>query len=166
MKKYFVSHVDLSEIATVSATAGEKEKILERLSELGVLNTKRKPDMGYIKDMSDSLSRSFFVKLKKRLSRWRNGGIDGIYNTMKNMYAAKEYTAVYLYLSIFYGFLEWQVPPEVTLLPASVEALKAYEGEFMKAFELFMNNVEEAEEAEHIEDLEDEDDEKENDGYM
>ena len=61
----------------------------------------------------------------------------------------KEYLGFYLYLSILYGFLEWQVPERVAVLPAVPEAIKAFVGDFMSAFDHYMeNNSSESEEAE------------------
>ena len=39
------------------------------------------------------------------------------------------------YLAILYGFLEWQVPEKILLLPAVPDALKAFEGDFLSALD-------------------------------
>ena len=72
--------------------------------------------------------------MKKRISR-RPGGIAGVKNTMQKLYDRKEYTALFLYLAILYGFLEWQVPEKILLLPAVPDALKIFEGDFLSVFD-------------------------------
>lgn len=54
---------------------------------------------------------------------------------MQKLYDRKEYTALFLYLAILYGFLEWQVPEKILLLPAVPDALKIFEGRFSGAFD-------------------------------
>ena len=73
-------------------------------------------------------------KLKKRISR-RPSGIAGAKDTMQKLYDRREYTALFLYLAILYGFLEWQVPEKILLLPAVPDALKAFEGDFLSALD-------------------------------
>ena len=95
-----------------------------------------------------SVSSPFFDKLKKRLSR-RSGGFQQVHDTFQKLNNRKEYLGFYLYLSILYGFLEWQVPERVAVLPAVPEAIKAFVGDFMSAFDHYMeNNSSESEEAE------------------
>ncbi len=66
---------------------------------------------------------------------------------MKKLYDKKEYTAVFLYLSFLYGFLEWRVPERVHLLPAAPEALKYFAAEFISAFDKYLEtNAPEGEE--------------------
>ena len=40
-----------------------------------------------------------------------------------------------MYLAILYGFLEWQVPEKILLLPAVPDALKIFEGDFLSVFD-------------------------------
>lgn len=134
MKKYYMAHVDFSEIATVSTDEITRENALARLTEVGAINAKGKPDVNYLNTLSGSISAPFFAKLQKRLSR-RRGGIGGTYEILQRLYAGKEHTGMYLYIVIMYGFLEWQVPEILSLLPAVPEALKAFMTEFMVDFE-------------------------------
>ena len=137
MKKYFVSHVDFTEIAAVSTDQITLDTAVEKLTEAGAINAKKKPDVNYLNTLSATVSLPFFSKLQKRLSR-RRGGITAVHTLMKNLYTGKEYTAMFLYLVIQYGFLEWQVPEMLTYLPAVPDALKAYMTEFIADFEEFI----------------------------
>jgi hypothetical protein len=140
MKKYYMSHVDFSEIDTITGDEITRENALAKLNEAGALNAKGKPDASFLSTLSASVSAPFFAKLQKRLSR-RRGGAGGVYETLQRLYAGKEYTAMYLYIVIMYGFLEWQVPQTVSALPVVPEALKAFLAEFMSDFTEFINEI-------------------------
>lgn len=140
MRKYYMSHVDFSEIATVSTDEISKEIAISKLTESGAINEKGKPDANFLSTLCGSVSSPFFMKLHKRLSR-RRGGIGGAYEILKKMHSAKEYTAMYLYIVIMYGFLEWQVPDLLVQLPAVPDALKMFMAEFIGDFEEFVNEI-------------------------
>jgi len=140
MKKSYVSHVDFSEINTVSTDELTKETALARLTEVGAITAKGRPDVNYLNALSGKVSAPFCGKLQRRLSR-RRDGVTGVYSLLQRMYGDKEYTAMYLYIAIMYGYLEWQVPEILSLLPASPEALKVFMGEFMADFEEFLRDM-------------------------
>ena len=140
MRKYYMSHVDFSEIDTLSNDEITRKNALAMMTEAGAINAKGKPDANVINNLSGSSSYQFFSKLSKRLSR-RRGGIRAVYELLQKMQAAKEYTAMYLYIVIHYGFLECQVPRLVTCLPVIPEALKMFLTEFMADFEEFMSEL-------------------------
>lgn len=137
MKKYFISMVDFSEIINLTTDEGIKTRAQERMNELGVFNEKGKPDAAFLKTFTASVSEPFFAKLERRLNR-RRGGIGAVHSLMGEMLGKKEYQAMFLFLVIEYGFLEWQVPEIITLLPASSDALKAFMTQFMAGFDSFM----------------------------
>lgn len=137
MKKYYLSHIDFSEIINVTADEEQLKEAMERMTELKLLTEKGNPSVGAISSMVSDLSKSFFLKLQRRL-RYRKGGITAVRDTLKKLYARKDYYGFYLYHSFLYGFLEWQVPGRVVLLPAVPEALKCYCTEFMAAFDKFI----------------------------
>ena len=147
MKKYYVSHVDFSEIDALSNDEVTRENALAMLTEAGAVNGKGKPDTSYLNTLSGSFAFQFFGKLAKRLSR-RRGGIRLVYEMLQKLSAAKEYTAMYLYIVIHYGFLEWQVPRQITCLPAVPDALKIWLSEFMADFEEFLTEMDAQEAAE------------------
>ena len=151
MRKYYMSHVDFSEIETISKDETTREIAMTRLTEGGALNAKGKPDAGYMRNLSETFAPPFFAKLQRRLSR-RRGGIGGAYEIFSRLQSGKEYTAMYLYLVILYGFLEWQVPQMVAQLPVVPEALKAFLTAFMEDFSSFMANMETAETESSVED--------------
>jgi len=136
MKKYYMAFVDFSEIVNVTADEEQLEKAKERMRELGLLTEKGNPSPSQISSMTASVSAPFFDKLRRRISR-RPGGINAVKYTMKKLCDKKEYTALFLYLCILYGFMEWQVPERVLLLPASPDALKLFAADFLSAFETY-----------------------------
>ena len=134
MKKYYMSFVDFSEIINVTADEEQLTKACGRMEELELLTEKGNPSPAQIGIIAQAEAGPFYDKLKKRISR-RPVGIAGARNTMQKLYDRKEYTALFLYLAILYGFLEWQVPEKILLLPAVPDALKIFEGDFLTAFD-------------------------------
>ncbi len=137
MKKYYLSHIDFSELVNVTADEEQLSSARERMTELKLLTEKGNPATGAISSMVSNLSKSFFLKLQRRL-RYRKGGVTAVRDTLKKLYDRKDYYGFFLYISFLYGFLEWQVPVRVVLLPAVPEALKCYCTEFMAAFDKFI----------------------------
>lgn len=136
MKKYYLSHIDFSELVNVTADVEQLDNAKARMMELGLLTEKGNPATAAIGSMVDSLSKSFFIKLQRRL-RYRNSGIASVKDTMKKLYDRKDYYGLFLYIAFLYGFLEWQVPGRVVLLPAVPEALKCYCTDLITAFDKF-----------------------------
>lgn len=137
MKKYYLSHIDFSELVNVTADEEQLSSARERMTELKLLTEKGNPATGAISSMVSSFSKSFFLKLQRRL-RYRKGGVTAVRDTLKKLYDRKDYYGFFLYISFLYGFLEWQVPVRVVLLPAVPEALKCYCTELMAAFDKFI----------------------------
>ena len=67
----------------------------------------------------------------------------------------KDYYGFFMYIAFLYGFLEWQVPERVMLLPAVPEALKCYCGELLLALDKFLSSSKDSEDIEEDEDTED-----------
>ena len=139
MKKYHMAFVDFSEIVNVTADEAQLEKARARMIELGLLTERGNPSPSQINSMTASVSAPFFDKLKRRIGR-RPGGISIIKDTVKKLFDKKEYTALFLYLCFLYGFMEWQVPERVLLLPAAPDALKLFASDFLTAFETYLAN--------------------------
>ena len=138
MKKYYLSHIDFSELVNVTADEEQLGIARERMIELGLLTEKGNPATAKIGSMVGSLSKSFFVKLQRRL-RYHKGGIIAVRDTLKKIYDRKDYYGFFFYVSILYGFIEWQVPNEVTLMPATSETLRCYCTELMIALNNFID---------------------------
>ena len=134
MKKYYMSFVDFSEIINVTADEEQLTKACDRMAELELLTEKGNPSTAQIGIVAQAEAGPFYDKLKKRISR-RPGGIAGAKDTMQKLYDRKEYTGLFLYLAFLYGFLEWQVPEKLLLLPAVPDALKTFEGDFLSALD-------------------------------
>ena len=134
-----MAFVDFSEIVNVTADEAQLEKARARMIELGLLTERGNPSPSQINSMTASVSAPFFDKLKRRIGR-RPGGISIIKDTVKKLFDKKEYTALFLYLCFLYGFMEWQVPERVLLLPAAPDALKLFASGFLTAFETYLAN--------------------------
>ena len=117
-----------------------------------MLTEKGKPSVSSISVTANAESIAFFTKLRKRLRR--RGGVFTVKATLQMLYDRKDYYGFFLYMAFLYGFLEWQVPERVMLLPAVPEALKCYCGELVEAME---NYVPDGTEADSKEPLDNED---------
>lgn len=133
MRKYYQAYVDLSEIVNITATTDEQlQRAQERLAELGLLTEKGNPSPSQIGALASSVTPPLIEKAARRLAR--RGGVEAVHGTFTKFYEKKEYNAMYLYLVIVYGLLEWQVPEGLTLLPAVPAALKVYMDVLMTVF--------------------------------
>ena len=63
MKKYYLSHIDFSEIINVTADEKQIKSARARMTELGLLTEKGNPSSAAIGTMTVNVSRSFFMKL-------------------------------------------------------------------------------------------------------
>ena len=143
MKKYYLSHIDFSELINITADSDQLNRSKERMKELGILTDKGNPSVSTITVIATNGSHAFFVKLQKRMRR--RGSVAGIKDTLQKLYDRKDYYGFYMYMAFLYGFLEWQVPERVVLLPAVPEALKCYCSELLEAFDGFLANEAESE---------------------
>lgn len=133
MRKYFISHIDFSEIVNVTTDPAQLETARRRMKELGLLTEKGNPSPATIGAAVNRLAPPFLSKLSKRISR-RPGGINGVYETLQDLYERREYVGYFLYVVFFYGFIEWLVPEQIALMPASPETLKAFCTAFTERF--------------------------------
>ena len=140
MKKYYLSHIDFSEIINVTADEKQIENAKARMTELGLLTEKGNPSTVAIGNMTVKVSKSFFNKLDKKMRR-RPGGVGATKDILQKLCYRKDYYGFFLYVAFLYGFLEWQVPESVTLLPAVPDALKCYCIEFVSAFAKYLEGV-------------------------
>lgn len=139
MKKYYLSHVDFSELINVTADPVQIKRARRRMQELGMLSAEGRPAISVITVTANRGSQSFFIKLRKRLRH--RGGIEATAATLQMLCDRKDYYGFFLYLTFLYGFLEWQVPERLTLLPASWGSLKCYCTEFMAALNRFVSSI-------------------------
>lgn len=138
MKKYYLSHIDFSEIINVTADEKQIENAKSRMTELGLLTEKGNPATAAIGTMTAITSKSFFIKLDKRIGR-RPGGIAAVKDTLQKLSDRKDYYGFFFYIAFLYGFLEWQVPERIVLLPAVPEALKCYCNGLVSCFEAYID---------------------------
>ena len=155
MRKYYVAHVDFSEIDSITLDQISHDRAIEKLTGEGAIDEKKKPNVEYINLFSGSVSLPFFNKLERRMNR-RRGGITGVRDTLQKLYKGKEYTAMYLLIAVYYGFMEWSVPDVLTCLPAAPAALSMFMGEFMEDFDEFIEDLESRSEDEDGDETDDE----------
>lgn len=141
MKKYFLSHIDFSEMVNVTTDVRQIERAKERMIELRLLTDKGNPSVSYITKTTRSLTHLLIDKLDFRLQN-RYGGVTAVASTMRMLYERQEYYACFMYIAFLYGFLEWQVPERISLLPAVPEALKCYCTVLMQMLENFCKESE------------------------
>ena len=138
MRKYYLSHIDFSEIVNVTADESQLRRARARMQRLGILTERGKPAISYIARYAERSSGSFLIKLSKRLRN--RGGIEAVGATLQMLFDRHDYYGFYLYLVFLYGFVEWQVPERVVLLPALPAVLKSYCEGFMKALGKFVSS--------------------------
>ena len=109
-----------------------------------MLSAEGRPAISVITVTANRGFQSFFIKLRKRLRH--RGGIEATAATLQMLCDRKDYYGFFLYLTFLYGFLEWQVPEKLMLLPASPEALKCYCTEFMDSVDKYVSGSAEADE--------------------
>lgn len=120
-----------------------------------MLTDKGKPSVRSLSKTANSELGPFYLKLRKRLRR--RGGVRAVNATLHMLYDRKDYYGFFLYLAFLYGFLEWQLPEKLTLLPASPEALKCYCGEFLDAIDKYQPNGKETDGGDPADDEDQED---------
>ncbi|WP_143530241.1 hypothetical protein [Massiliimalia massiliensis] len=137
MRKYFMSFIDFSEVINITSDPIQTEQALKRMSELEILDQKGKPNPTNIKNLANDTVPAFLDKLNRRV-RNRFGGVNSINKTFVKLYRNQELIGFYLYLTFWYGLIEWQVPESTRLLPADPEALQLFYNEFMVIFDQFL----------------------------
>lgn len=150
MKKYFLSHIDFSEVVNVTADEKQLSRARARMKALKLLTDKGKPLVSAISLTANTEAGALINKLRKRLRR--RGGVRAVNATLHMLYDRKDYYGFFLYLAFLYGFLEWQLPEKLTLLPAAPVALKCYCGEFLAAVDKYQSGGKETESVEPVDD--------------
>lgn len=144
MKRYYMSIVDFSEIENITADETKTAEAKEKLIELALLTEKGNPSSSQIAELSKQTSERFLYKLSRRIKNYSDG-IDGVFKTFERLEERKEYTAMYMYLAILYGFIEWRVPSKISLILSSNEALKVFFSQFIKDFKEWLQKTQNTE---------------------
>lgn len=142
MKKHPLSHIDYFEIANITADGKQLDYAQTTMEKFGLLTEAGEPSVNMISAAANR-STAFFVKLQRRLQH-RVGGIAAVKDTLHMLLDRRDYYGFYLYITFWYGFVEWQVPEQIILLPAVPEALECYCAELMSAFDKFLQEKEES----------------------
>lgn len=135
-----MSMIDFSEVVNVTTDPEQLEKAQERMKELGLATDKGNPSPKQISELVSTTTPAFFDKLKVRLAR-RRRGIQGAYDTFQKMYMRDDYYGMFFYAAFLYGFLGWQVPEGISLIPSMDDALKTYMDDFMKTFSNYLEEA-------------------------
>ncbi len=134
MRKYYISFVDISEVAMVTADPVRLQEANTRLVALGVLTPKGNPSPSHISSLVKETVPLLVDKMQRR-GFIRYGGLPEVRQTMRKLLDNQEYTALFFYLTILYGYLQWQVPERISLLPAAPDALKVFANDLVKILE-------------------------------
>lgn len=137
MRKYFTSHIDFSEIINITTEPEQLGKARRLLSELNILNAKDAPAVREINKETAVLAKPFLQKLHRRMID-RRGGITLVRDTLKMLYKRKDYYGCYFYIAFLYGYLEWQVPNKLVLMPAVPEVLQCYCTAIIRQFDKYI----------------------------
>lgn len=137
MRYYFQSTVDMSELRYMTDKSIQNEAI-DLLQERGLLSSKEKPVPEEIKKAAEQISAPFLRNLSRVMAR--RGGLEPIHGLFLDLYNSKEYKGFFLMLAFKYGLMRWQVPKTIVALPASPDALKQFESDFLVSMADFILN--------------------------
>ena len=147
MKRYYASVVDLSEISPLTATGAQRDYMRTRLRELGFVNEDG-PAPKAIEALCRKHTRRFFTRLEERMQS-HPGGFEAVFCLMERFFQNGEYRAMYLYQTLLYGYLGWEMPRSVGLLTLEPGALEIYMEYLVSAFEKYFSYEEERKETPH-----------------
>ena len=140
MKKYDMSIIDLSEVINVTTDIEQLQNANERLKELGLLTEKGNVSAATVQRIIDRYAVPFFEKLQRRLAR-KPGFLEDIYDMFTSLIEREDFCGAYLYLTFWYGYLQWRVPEAIALAPADDRVLTCVAAALQKAFSKFMEET-------------------------
>ena len=140
MKKHDCSVIGFSEIENITTDYKKIKNTSDKLKMLGIIMADGGVNIDRIKQIVSDISISFFSKLKRKFIH-REGGISEVFLNYSMMVERAEYIGAYFYLAFLYGFWQWNIPKEITLMPADDNVLKCFIVEFGKRFSLQIENM-------------------------
>ena len=136
MNNYNLSFINLSEIRFLTGDTKEPENADAVMQEHGLLTDKGNPSASGIAELNDYLTPLLLNRLSAKL-KFRENGFECIRNTYLKMYSEKDYTGMFLFTVLMYGFIGWRTPLNLNLMSSRKEMLKIFFGEFVRTLEDF-----------------------------
>lgn len=134
MKRYFESHIDFSEIESITTNEEQITATHDELAELGLLNGKKiNPE-----PISEAIQPEMFFNRIDRRMRNRPSGLENMVSTLHMLYDRRDYYAVYLYVVFLFGFVQWRTPHPFAVLAANPDYLKQYLPELLQLLDEYM----------------------------
>lgn len=136
MNNYNLSFVNLSEIRFLTGDIGEQENADAMLQERGLLTDKGNPSVSGIAEQNEHDTPLLLNRLSGKL-QFRENSFECIRNTYLKMYSEKDYTGMFLFTVLMYGFIGWRTSLNLNLMSSRKEMLKIFFGEFVRTLEDF-----------------------------
>ena len=136
MNNYNLSFVNLSEIRFLTGDIGEQENADAMMQERGLLTDKGNPSVSGIAEQNEHYTPLLLNRLSRKL-QFRENSFECIRNTYLKMYSEKDYTGMFLFTVLLYGFIGWRTPLNLNLMSSRKEMLKIFFGEFVRTLEDF-----------------------------
>ena len=136
MNNYNLSFINLSEIRFLTGDIGEQENADAMLQERGLLTDKGNPSVSGIAEQNEHYTPLLLNRLWAKL-QFRENSFECIRNTYLKMYSEKDYTGMFLFTVLLYGFIGWRTSLNLNLMSSRKEMLKIFFGEFVRTLEDF-----------------------------
>ena len=136
MNNYNLSFISLSEIRFLTGDIGEQENADAMMQERGLLTDKGNPSVSGIAEQNEHDTPLLLNRLSRKL-QFRENSFECIRNTYLKMYSEKDYTGMFLFTVLLYGFIGWRTSLNLNLMSSRKEMLKIFFGEFVRTLEDF-----------------------------
>ena len=136
MNNYNLSFINLSEIRFLTGDTKEPENADAVMREHGLLTDKCNPSASGIAELNNYLTPLLLNRLSCKL-KFRENSFECMRNTYLKMYSEKDYTGMFLFTVLMYGFIGWRTPLNLNLMSSRREMLKIFFGEFVRTLEDF-----------------------------
>lgn len=136
MNNYNLSFVNLSEIRFLTGDIGEQENADAMMQERGLLTDKGNPSVSGIAEQNEHDTPLLLNRLSRKF-QFRENSFECIRNTYLKMYSEKDYTGMFLFTVLMYGFIGWRTSLNLNLMSSRKEMLKIFFGEFVRTLEDF-----------------------------
>ena len=136
MNNFNLSIVNASEIRFLTGDTREHENAAEMLAEHGLITEKGNPSVSGMAELNGYHTPKLLSRLSSRL-KFSENGFEHMRNTYLKMYSEKDYTGMFLFTVLMYGFAGWRVPLDLNLISSRRELLKSFFGEFAGTLEEF-----------------------------
>ena len=136
MNNYNLSLINLSEIRFLTGDIGEQENADSMMQERGLLTDKGNPSVSGIAEQNEHDTPLLLNRIWAKL-QFRENSFECIRNTYLKMYSEKDYTGMFLFTVLLYGFIGWRTSLNLNLMSSRKEMLKIFFGEFVRTLEDF-----------------------------